>query len=275
MTTKYKHRQTGDIAEKIPDTSVIGYYNTKSNIVPAKYIEGCSDWEPVQDSLYEIESYKSSEGVWYYSKELTANPEYRNYCLNHMGGIRITGSHAAANETEYSIHSIKILSTQEVITVGDKVCWEWVDGSLQYLTVKEWALDITGKLLLYPKETSNYHYVNALLRDGYNLRKYTEPVVICTTVDGRGLTSLEDLVYGVYTSDWQEETATVKEVVQTGGIPAKDWKMFSSETARTEWILMNKPAYSLKDIEDKITGKGGAIIDRLKREQQEKLKQHG
>lgn len=95
---KFKHKNTGDIAELVNDS---GYKINKNTIglVPKEYIQNSSDWEEIIEKEYEILSFLDNQDKILYHR-----------C-----------SETTCFKLGYKIHSVKRLSDGEVFTIGD-VC---------------------------------------------------------------------------------------------------------------------------------------------------------
>lgn len=142
------------------------------------------------------------------------------------------------------IHSIKVKDV--VYSVGDKIVWDWADTTLELLTIKSWEIDTDKELRVRVEETNNYYHIKNLA-DGYNLRHYTSVTPILITEDGAKCYDKERVVRGVNVNSW----GTINQQIQHIEYHYKNpqWKWFSTQEARTEYILMNKPLLNMRDVE--------------------------
>ena len=93
--------------------------------------------------------------------------------------------------------------------------------------------------------------------------------MLLTTKDGVDIVDPEQKLYDLSTDNWWK--GLTKAIYASQMQDIKTRKFFSTAEARQEYIEYHKPIYSLKDIEEKITGKDSAILKRLKEELKKKL----
>ena len=129
------------------------------------------------------------------------------------------------------IYSVKRLSDGEVFTVGDKVNAGKISGF--YLTNWGMSVNCSGTGLL----------LNEIIKD---------KGILFTTEDGVKITDENQTLYAVLTkAQWETREDTLKRMRERSSFstplnPA--WKYFSTDAARQDYILMNKPVHSTNDV---------------------------
>ena len=200
-----------------------GFNNVGKNI--EKYPEF---WEEVVEKDYEILSFSknlSTEVVKVSKIDLALSVEefFKNVCWN--------------------IHSVKRLSDGEVFTIGDKIN-HYAEYKKDEFSTKEWII-----LRIYFIEPNRLaFYVGKGLNLGIkNISKGKQPLF--TTEDGVDIFKNIDKYYTpIYIVDkalnikYCEKDFSVK--------PSENVKYFSTKEKAEEYILMNKPCLSLKEIEN-------------------------
>ena len=138
---------------------------------------------------------------------------------------------------DFKIHSVKRLSDGEVFTVGDKL--------------KD--LGTIHSFFTYgPRRNAILFRTSPGTMYGYTL-EHTEkaPTYNFKTEDGVAITDGTQVLFAVLAKEnWQTGTDTLKRMNQRSHIKqlSNAWKYFSTEKARDEYILMNRPVHSVNDI---------------------------
>lgn len=138
----------------------------------------------------------------------------------------------------------KLLEQMEVEIKG------WYGTGKSYKSLAEKALSLIESSSIVPVE-----------------EKKEEPVLI--TEDGKNILDGEDTIWKVWTDTWDKGSG--KAGYQ---IPEKRLKLFSTEAARTEWILVNKPILSINDLMQYSDGETVDLdVEDIRRIGEAKLKQ--
>lgn len=143
------------------------------------------------------------------------------------------------NSHDWNIHSIKRLSDGEVFTIGDKVFSEYVNYTINKIGIVNDKCMVSA---LYDTNNSNGSRLHYNLN---NLKKAKQPLF--TTEDGVDIFKNIDKYYTpIYIVDkalnirYCEKDFSVK--------PSENVKYFFNKEKAEEYILMNKPVLSLKDV---------------------------
>lgn len=282
---KYQHRITGrtTVRKIVVTNGEFEYEMSDEDVLPCWYVEDSSDWvevtesEQVSEAVYEIAAYRHIP-----TSEATGKP-----VVTWKHEKRPWWEVAEANiDNEYAINTVRRFSDGELFQIGDKV-WS-VTKSLGVFTIKGFIVDeeAGGGLAITTNEgtmqiaiTCAVKYqepeeqVVSMVIDGigYKLKvrdaeliktkavksdlldqklyapvQEPERVPVMVTEDNVKYHSRESIVYGVGKGSWNTVQYTVGEVItQT----IKHWKWFSTPEERTEWIMTNKPVFSIKDIQ--------------------------
>jgi hypothetical protein len=146
------------------------------------------------------------------------------------------------------IKSVKRLVDNEIFTVGDRV--HFYNNSVIE------SFKVSGNTMVCDLSyTEQYMDGFSSLGNAYNvdinlLSKVKQPLF--TTEDGVSITDENKTLYAVLTkAQWETREDTVKRMRERSSYstplnPA--WKYFSTEAARHEYIIMNKPLLSANDI---------------------------
>ncbi len=174
-----------------------------------------NDFELV-DKEYEILSLLHSNGE-IHSSNTHLNKNHFKRCLDAFN----------AGSTTWSIYSIKRLSDGEVFTIGDKVkCIHQAHldevSTIESISVKDTRCFISGMNMEY------FQKINKVL----------------TTEDGVDI-FINDEVWYIKKN---LKSTVYKKIVKTKRWNIKDWLYFSTKEAAEEYILMNKPVFSLEEI---------------------------
>ena len=321
MEKKYKHRISGDIA--IMNSM---WYTVDNVPVPAKYIESGNDWEEVKEHLPE---YTIMEFRCPHDNRLSHKLQ-ANGCYGVNDEAWATLQEMLIGEGEYShcvksghwyIHSVR-RNDGLVVSVGDKVCtiitpeprsvevikinnrgmgicriggtnpqcyleavtkvlkpilttednktlyegekyWAyypdsgWVEDGDNAVILNDWAKNAWK---IFSTESARSEYIKSL-----------KPKVILVTEDGKEVIDPEMILYGV-----NEQIALaghlMTKTITANPLPTIKW--FSTQDAREEHIIMNKPVLSLTDIlqleiENEHSNGGNQIL--IKRQHARKL----
>ena len=187
-------------------------------------------WEKAVEKDYEILSFKAKTDVEQYRILDTDTGLYKYF----DSSVKIKYSKEyLIQEGSYQIHSVKRLSDGEIFTLGDKV-----DSTISDLGG---TTDITG-----------FKIMNNELKVGLrHLGYYPLSTIILpknplfTTEDGVDIFE-GDKYYFVITSSFLQGTNIAREKKGPKDYPL--YKYFSSKEAAEEYILMNKPSLSIKEI---------------------------
>ena len=166
--------------------------------------------EPVKQG-YEIQSFRNSSNSIYSLKK------DGNYHVEHIAALHLNCCLANVKNGFMFIESVKRLSDGEVFTVRDidKNCGE----------IKEFKIDISGLYVLHLNGDTLYLDL---------MEKVKQPTILLTTKDGKTITDGEQMLYGA--NERWERWIGIANAAQY-----KKIKYFSTEAARDEYILMNKP----------------------------------
>ena len=165
---------------------------------------------------------------------------------------------------KFLIHSIKRLSDGEVFTVGDRICW--IDNSGDH-TILEFRMgnSLRGGNTIFAK------YSKFCSQDIHGIKHFKKPLFV--TEDGVELMNRTDEIFAIvkgeynlmhqhngrtlstwlngwYTTQWlpnpSENDKRVLELIK------KHYLLFSTKEAAENYIKMNKPVLSLRDVLDSI-----------------------
>lgn len=226
MERKFKHKLTNKVIKIGGKTglscqTIIG----NSNLILGDIIKG-DDWQEVVEKDYEILSFSQniSNEVVKVSKTdlaLTVDEFFKNGCWN--------------------IHSVKRLSDGEIFTVGDIV--DYKDGIILDIIV-----NCDNKVLLCIKGCETR-------RELQHIKAFKKSLF--TTEDGVGIFE-DDNVHWVCDEFRYFYTENINKTYYNLINCAKKgiYKIFPTKKAAEEYILMNKPCLSLKEIKKNTTIKG-------------------
>lgn len=181
------------------------------------------------------------------------------------------------NDPLMDIYSIKRLSDQETFTIGDKV--QYTKTAFQF-TIEKFYLDTLNNHLLCSDTNGNEH-INIT-----KINKITKRIPLFTTEDNVKVFE-GDKVYMLNTKinplshsslDWNpEETVTLTEKHREIKFHTlvTSIKYFSTKEAAEQYILMNKPILTLKEVEEIVNDgfNNAYIMTRLKNRTINKLKE--
>ena len=197
-------------------------------------------WEEVVEKDYEILSL--IEGKFIYPCDKYSK-DFINQLFNTLG---------------INIHSVKRLSDGEVFTIGDKVFNEYVNN----YTINKICI-VNDKCMVSALYDTNNPNGSRLHYNLNNLKKAKQPLF--TTEDG------VDIFEGEYYYPVEKEFYFLHEK-QTNHHCTNEEKfwIFSTKEKAEEYILMNKPVLSLKEIKETTTIKG-LSLKKLEKLVQQKL----
>ncbi len=219
---KFKHKKTGNVAEKRGDI----YYFPNSwggSYLPKDFIENTKDWEEVVKKDFEILSLSDKRNQF--------------PIFNLISGCSpVTGAlHPEINLSDWNIHSIKRLSDSEIFTVGDDVISKNCAVPNKILSIEL----INDKIRLYPRNS----YYN--LED---VRKVKQKLFI--TEDGVEIFE-GDTVWHINLNTNKEPYSSIVKYTEPF-TPVRE--LFSTKEKAEEYIKLNEPKYSLKDVKNAMTG---------------------
>lgn len=160
-------------------------------------------------------------------------------------------SFAVLNANIWKIHSVKRLSDSEIFTVGDKVFSEYVNYTINKISI------VNDKCMVSALYDTNNPNGSRLHYNLNNLKKAKQPLF--TTEDGVDIFE-DDEVVCFDKEDWI--TRNEKYKFQPFDVKDKNYLFFSTKEKAEEYILMNKPCLSLLDIFN-----SKAIVDSFGRNQ--------
>jgi hypothetical protein len=238
--SNYRHKRTGSLY--ILDNTGYWYINGCNNTakIPKDVVENSNDWELIEEPKkdYEILSVSDKDGT---------------VCSNDYVFLE-----SLVKNQEWKIHSVKRLSDGVVFTVGDTVVNKGYEKSWVNVSIKR-ILFQNGKMGIVTNGDGTYW-------DGIlcNFDHAKKPLF--TTVDDKEV-FIGERVYAVRLNSG----FTIWEPVLTN--IEHDWdgyKVFSTKEAAGEYILMNKPVLTLKELYDHTT-RSGLDLNELRRLVKSKL----
>lgn len=223
---KFKHKITGKIAEQRTVFGVIDKenYNVEklNGYLPKEFIENSNDWEEVIEKDYEILS-------------LTIHDDR----LSDMTGYGSEYIEALLKDRLNKIHSVKRILDGEIFTIGDKTN----GGTIKQIVLC--GLEVCGE-----KRPNFIHivYEHDLIGSKYpefkDIQHTKKPLF--TTEDGVDIFEGDDY-YSIHTTQFNFPNGYGKPTIKGTAIKGY-WITFSTKEAAEEYVLMNKPKYSLNDI---------------------------
>jgi hypothetical protein len=116
---QYKHKSTGQLAEKFKNDTSHLYIIDDKYILPKEVVENSNDWELVIEKDYEILSFINRDNNLMYALN---DGKYKTQYIDGRDGFSEIGSrHLQYCTTHYEINSIKRLSDNEIFTLGDTI----------------------------------------------------------------------------------------------------------------------------------------------------------
>lgn len=224
---KFKHKLTKDILFLKDDEEGAHISFLGDQLIPKRFITDSNDWEEIVETkkYYEILSIRDKESNLIVRKEHIENTNY---------SLEI--DYLKRNSNTWKINSVKRLSDGEIFTIGDKIKHKSINT------------------------TTNINYIN--LRDNHiffdvysniigdtlleNAIKYKKPLFI--TKDNVEIFE-NDEYFRVFKKDWKlYNLQTFTTSGYNFNIMNKQAWHFSTEQAAKEYIIMNKPCLSYKDV---------------------------
>ena len=238
MKKIFKHLPTDNMYHTNGASGLVRIDNSDSAI-PMWLVENSKDWQEIIEKDYEILS------IWRKTKKYE-NLHFLSECKNQKGKplYRLDGTNMGSLSSEkelikagYTIHSVKRLSDGEVFTVGDKCK---LSNWKEYCTIKYFT--IIADILYFGIEDS---FKLSEYPNWYNFIKPKKPLF--TTEDG------VDIFEG--NKYWKNNGwLNVKLNIAGKDEPyILNDKPFSTKKLAKEYIIMNKPCLSIKDIQDYFT----------------------
>lgn len=168
--------------------------------LPKHQVENLPEfWEEVVEKVelkYEILEFKNKSGD-IFSLDSDGRYYYKTWKEDGISGFTL--AYLLVSDISV-INKIKVLSTGEVFTIGDKIVWDWAEHDLKYLTITGFTTTSNDIIV-----NIHHHVYNSntcfsdLIRTGenWNFRHYKVPVF--TTYDGVELSEYgKDILYWVY-----------------------------------------------------------------------------
>jgi hypothetical protein len=172
--------------------------------------------------VYDVENYPE-----YWEKVVEKDYEILNVVIPEGLGVVCNGTYNKIPAEEYKINSIKRLSDGEIFTVGDK----FQDGTITYMRKSPDLMWIFH----------NGKRINVKLEDAFKIKQ-----PLFTTEDGVEIFE-GDNIWEVFSS-FQISITIWKSNYGNNGKPLKNKLYFSTKEKAEEYILMNKPCLSVKDV---------------------------
>lgn len=190
-------------------------------------------WKEIVKKDYQILSFKQNSLV----KDLWTEFVH-GWCRN-SNGYPVTDPYSyddilnnhLNSGVKYHIHSVKRLSDSEVFTVGDRIKYNGDD-----YTIKEFKIN-NNKLEIYLIGI----YVPISIKQIQHIKQ-----PLFTTEDGVDIFKKDRPWY--VSKDKFKITGTADLIMNISFHPSKNYLYFSTKEAAEEYILMNKPCLSAKDI---------------------------
>lgn len=155
----------------------------------------------------------------------------------------------ASKYPHYKIHSIKRLSDGQVFTVGDSVLFE---GQLMGI-YKATLLEIGYEIVPGDKRTRKLTFINDNKSIGkwWTLDKISLHKKLIFVSEDNVEIFVGDKINSVYKQTLQLNCGNnTTGTIGFGFTPSKGYLYFSTTSAAEEYILMNKPCLSIKDVMD-------------------------
>lgn len=240
---KFKHTKTGD---EVKTSEVEGYYFNEDNMIHAKYIENSADWEELKPEYPKVISFIRNKNIgimvdgvfnkgtiWRLKESELFVPD---------GAIRNQlPLSALINDKDHDIFEVAKSET-ETFTVGDKMTFNGLGGS-------DWQNKSTEILGFEYRQNGELaaKYANGIVSVD-KIQKAKEPLFV--TEDGVGI--FEGMsYYTVFEKNVGEATAFEVNGIFTAKHEyrkIKYIKYFTTIAAAEEYIRLNKPTFSIKQI---------------------------
>lgn len=217
----------GYIIEQINNgkNSEDNYYTNCNWVIPSKFPEF---WEEIIEKEYEI--LKFSDG-------------FNIYCKMFSGLFTINTTYTYDEEyllkCQYKIYSVKRLSDGKIFTIGDKVCWDWTECNVKYFVIDALRLSFDKSEIILEFEKRNV-FEGLFNDEKFNFRHYEESQPLFTTEDGVEI--FEKDSYFLVTNDFKKAFCSFYSESDL------KYKLFSDGEKADEYIKMNKPEFSRKQV---------------------------
>ena len=236
MSNRYR------LVKEYPGSPKLGYEIIQVEPCPS-YSNYPEFWELIVEKDYEILSYITINSEIIKYQDLDINDDCN--CDKYL-----------------KIHSIKRLSDGEIFTIGDKINFNNMGiGKLLEIDFERAPIDKGKGILCFVND-------NKTLGDWWNINQLSISRSLFTTEDGVDIFK-SDTFYYVKFTQYDNTMGKPFEVVK-GNHPTFEYepqyeKYFSTKEKAEEYILLNKPCLSYKDIETIITTSSKMRIDLLRR----------
>jgi hypothetical protein len=224
---QYKHKQTGNIWQKSANGKTYTSTNFQSYRIPSAIVENSQDWEEIVEKNYEIISIRSSGGkIWKKSKD----SDFIFFDPNGSAWVYLNNF-----EENCGIYSVKRLSDGEIFTIGDLVDFN--------------SFGKKELLINYIEKNATNDEIGLYDLKGYktclSVAKKSKQLLF-TSEDGKEI-FYGDTIYPV-TDDFELLITTHASETDIG------IRCFSTQDKANEYVLMNKPCLSIKDITYGVNG---------------------
>lgn len=253
MEKKFKHKTTGEIGYYKDGIFKQGNCCVEIGVPPSSEF-----WEEVVKD-YEILSFKNEQNNSVYFPSGNDSNMYTTLNVDNFQASSIGNRDLKYCLKYYTIQSVKRLSDGEVFSVGDKLGIPSFNFPISEFKIcdKENTILVSS----YLKFGSDGNY-NTRLK---NVNKVRNPILV--TEDGVELYE-DDKYYVIYKLPYNNihgmpyniiyDTWSVKGLFTVGRNP-EDYintniKYFAEKSKAEEYVRLNEPKYSLKDIEDALSG---------------------
>lgn len=199
-------------------------------------------WQEVIEKDYEILSFKQTSSGW-----LWLASGVNQWCREGVIIMPYT-TNEILNHSMYYINSVKRLSDGEIFTIGDLVFSKFWNTSGNII-----KLELIGNNICYNIKNGNKESCSTLS----NLQIIKQQLFI--TEDGVNIFE-GDSVFRVFTNDWIIYEVSNLNISWKHAKVAKSL-IFSTREKAEEYILLNKPCLSAKDIIEKLNYIEGDIDD--------------
>lgn len=146
------------------------------------------------------------------------------------------------------IHSVKRISDGEIFSIGDSVRYCPASRYGSFVIEKIWINTIDKeRCMVSDKDQCLVEAIDT------NLEKIKVPIQekllpVFTTEDGVPIYDIDQHLYWVLTTgDWKTESSMLPANVNNYN---KTWKAFSTDAARKEYILINKPVFNQREVQN-------------------------
>lgn len=224
---KFKHKKTDEIATERKS----GGYELKTQFfIPSWLIEDSSDWEEILELEYEIVKLKSKNGVVSTYEQVSNVYKSRTEWVEAFLKIKV-----------WFIDSIKRLSDGEIFSIGDQIKGK---GLLTY-TINDFHV-VSNSLVMIRAQSDHCSTtsISTPIKEAEKVKR-----ILFTTEDGVDV--FENQKYWFINTEgctpfWTAKSHTMG--LSDRGLAPLGVKQFSSKEAADDYIFLNKPCLSLKDV---------------------------